>query len=144
MSKDEIPLHVVFVEAWVIKEDKILLAKRSEKDDQAAGCWTAPGGKVEMEVGHNVIEDTLAREVMEEVGIEVHNVRYLSSTSFIRSSGDHVVGMSFAVDYKSGEPQALEDQDEVKWVSLDEARRLIMDYAHPILDKIGELVAEGC
>ena len=33
----EIPLHVVFVEAWIKKGDQYLIAQRSLQDDQAAG-----------------------------------------------------------------------------------------------------------
>ena len=42
MSHNDMPLHVVFVEAWIRKGDKYLLAKRSSKDDQAAGKWAVP------------------------------------------------------------------------------------------------------
>lgn len=66
MTNTNIPLHVVFVEAWVKKKDKYLLAKRSSKDDQAAGKWAVPGGKIEMELESNIVENSLKREVKEE------------------------------------------------------------------------------
>lgn len=125
MSDNNIPLHVVFVEAWIKKGDKYLLAQRHPKDDQAAGKWTAPGGKVEMELGRDIIENTLKREVMEEVGVEIENFRLLSNHSFIRSSGHHVVVLSFLVDYKSGEAKPLDDHADVKWVTLDEMENLL-------------------
>ncbi|GAI36684.1 unnamed protein product, partial [marine sediment metagenome] len=101
MADKKIPLHVVFVEAWVKKGSKYLLAKRSSKDDQAAGKWAVPGGKVGMELESDIIENSLRREVMEEVGIEIENIQFLASRSFIRSSGHHVVGLSFTADHKS-------------------------------------------
>lgn len=124
----DIPLHVIFVEAWIKKDNLFLLAKRSSKDDQAAGKWAVPGGKVEADKTHNVIEDAIQREVMEEVGLNVNNARYFSSRAFVRSSGHHVVALSFLVDYVSGEAAALEDQDEVKWASLQEAKQLLDDH----------------
>jgi hypothetical protein len=42
MTPSNMPLHVVFVEAWIKKGDEYLLAKRSSKDDQAAGKWAVP------------------------------------------------------------------------------------------------------
>ena len=135
MTKKEMPLHVVFVEAWVKKGNKYLVAKRSSKDDQAAGKWAMPGGKVDMELGIGVVEETLKREVMKEVGIEVSNAKFFSSKAFIRSSGHHVVGMSFVIDYESGEAKPLDGQDEVKWVDFNELEDLFSsnDYFSDIL-----------
>jgi len=67
MTDKDIPLHVVFVEAWIRKGDKYLLAKRSSKDDQAAGKRAVPGGKVDMELEGDIVENALKREIMEEV-----------------------------------------------------------------------------
>jgi 8-oxo-dGTP diphosphatase len=125
----EIPLHVVFVEAWIKKGDQYLIAQRSLQDDQAAGEWSAPGGKVDLEVEEDIIENSLKREVMEEVGIEIENeLELISSKSFIRSSGDHVVGMSFLATYKSGEPQPLEDQEAIKWMSKVEMLEIMPEH----------------
>jgi len=128
MVKGDIPLHVVFVEAWVRKGDKYLLAKRSSKDDQAAGKWAVPGGKIEMELEGAIVERALKREVMEEVGINIKNFKFITSRSFIRSSGHHVVAMSFAADYVSGKALPLEDQDEVRWVTFGEMESLLDDH----------------
>ena len=133
MTKENIPLHVVFVEAWVKKDNKYLLAKRSSKDDQAAGKWAMPGGKVDMELESNIIENSLKREVMEEVGVKVSNPKFFASRSFIRSSGDHVIGLSFLLDYESGEARPLEDQDEVRWVKFEELGDLLGDHWKDVL-----------
>lgn len=128
MTSADIPLHVVFVEAWIKKGDTYLLAKRSSQDDQAAGKWAVPGGKVDMELESDIIENALRREVMEEVWIVVNDFQFLSSRSFIRSSGHHVVALSFIAQYVSGEAMPLEDQDEVKWVKIEEMESLFDDH----------------
>ncbi len=126
---DKIPLHVVFVEAWIKKGDQYLIAQRSLQDDQAAGEWSAPGGKVDLEVEEDIIENSLKREIMEEVGIEIEDeLELISSRSFVRSSGDHVVGMSFLATYKSGEPQPLEDQEAVKWTTKKEMLEVMPEH----------------
>ena len=140
MSDSNMPLHVVYVEAWVRKEGKFLLAKRLLKDDQAAGKWALPGGKVEMELESDIIEHSLAREVMEEVGVEVTNPRYFASRSFIRSSGHHVIGLAFLLDYVSGEAKALEDQDEVKWVTIEEIETLLDEHWNDVLTSLKGIV----
>lgn len=139
MPNKNMPLHVVFVEAWIKKDNKYLLAKRSSKDDQAAGKWAVPGGKVDMELESNIIENSLKREVMEEVGIEIDNVQFLTSRSFIRSSGHHVVALSFVVNYKSGEVKPLEDQDEVRWVTFEEMDILLDDHWNDVLNSLKKI-----
>lgn len=128
MANNDIPLHVVFVEAWVKRWDKYLLAKRSSKDDQAAWKWAVPWGKVDMELESHIIENSLRREVMEEVWVIVDNFNFLWSRSFIRSSGHHVVALSFVVDYVSGEAMPLEDQDEVRRVTIEEMEALFDEH----------------
>jgi NADH pyrophosphatase NudC (nudix superfamily) len=82
-----------------------------------------------MELEENIVERALKREIMEEVGIEVHDrLQFFSSRSFIRSSGHHVVALSFVAEYKSGEALALEDQDEVRWVSIEQMKSLFDDH----------------
>lgn len=138
MANTDIPLHVVFVEAWVKRGNKYLLAKRSSKDDQAAGKWAVPGGKVDTELESDIVENSLKREVLEEVGIEVDNFQFLASRSFIRSSGHHVVALSFIADYKSGQALPLEDQDEIRWVTLEEMGALLDDHWKDVLDALKE------
>lgn len=104
------------------------MAKRSSKDDQAAGKWAVPGGKIDMELESNIVENSLRREIREEVGVEVDDFQFLASRSFIRSSGHHVVALSFIVGYVSGEAMPLEDQDEVRWVTVSEMESLLDDH----------------
>ena len=136
----EIPLHVVFTEAWIKKDDKYLLAKRSSQDDQAWGTRAVPWGKIEIWAGseNNIIENTLKREVLEEVWIEIFDtLRYLHSWSFFRSSWHHVIGISFLATYASWEAKPLEDQEEVKWVTLEEMKVLLSEpHRKATIDKI--------
>ena len=138
VTKKNIPLHVVFVEAWVRNDNKYLLAKRSSKDDQMAGKWAVPGGKVDMELENNIIENSLKREVMEEVGVKVSNPRFFASRSFIRSSGHHVVALSFLLDYKSGDAKPLEGQDEIRWVTMEEMKVLLDEHWNDVLSSLAK------
>ncbi len=124
-NETDIQTHVIFVGAFVQKDNKFLLARRSKNDAQAAGFWSIPGGKVDMELGDGIIEDTLKREIAEEVGITIKDkIDYLGSDGFIRVSGHHVVGLNFLTQWSSGEAQALEDQEEVAWYTLEELTNL--------------------
>ncbi len=65
----------ILVNAFIVKGDRILISQRSLNEKHAAGMWTVPGGKIEndTELGpiFNMVEKTLVREVIEEVGIEI-------------------------------------------------------------------------
>jgi ADP-ribose pyrophosphatase YjhB (NUDIX family) len=122
---DEMPLQVIAVTAIVKKGNKYLLAKRAEDDDQAPGAWSIPGGKVEKGKGEGRLEKILKKEVMEEVGIKIKDeVKLIYNDSFIRSSGDHVVMLTFLCEWESGEARALEDQEKVVWLTLDGILRM--------------------
>jgi 8-oxo-dGTP diphosphatase len=137
MAEDDIHTHVVAVFALVKKGDRYLIAKRAANDKQKGGQWSLPGGKHDDEVGDGTIEATLAREVEEEVGLVIEDqVEYLASQSFIRVSGHHVVGLYFLCHHKAGEAKPLEDQEEVKWVTANELKKLIASPGGPKFLKI--------
>lgn len=124
-SEKNIPTHVVFVGAFVQKGNKFLLARRSRSDPQAGGNWSVPGGKVDMDLGEKVLEKDLKREIMEEVGLEIKDdIDLIGNDAFIRVSGHHVIGLTFLCKWKKGVAKPLEDQDEVRWVTLSEMGKM--------------------
>lgn len=122
----DINTHVLAVFAWIEKEGMYLLGKRSSDDPQAGGLWALVGGKVDNEMGAGIIEATLKREILEEVGIEIADeFKFLTSQGFTRVSGHHVVSLIFETTYQSGEAQPLDGQSEVRWMTKQEVEKLI-------------------
>ena len=117
-------LYVVNVEAALFKDDRWLLGKRSSKEDHAPGEISMVGWKVENATNeNNILEETLKREVLEEVGVEIRdNIRYVKSSTFVASFGKTVVDIVFLCEYKSGQAKALDpnELDGVEWLTLDE------------------------
>jgi len=137
MIENDITTHVVAIMGVVKKGDKYLLARRSFDDPQAGGQWSFPSGKIDSEVGKGIVEETLKREIMEEVGLEIEdNVEFLCNDGFVRVSGHHVIMMIFLCFYKSGEARPLEDQAEVKWLTLDQ----LMEMKNELPKYIWEIV----
>ena len=64
--------------AYIIKDDKILLGKR--KSAHGEGTWCPPGGHLEF---NERLEECAIRETMEEAGINIKNVRFLTITNDI-------------------------------------------------------------
>ena len=116
-------MFIVNVEGAIYKNDRLLLIKRSDKEEHAGGGLSLIGGKVEREGNTtDILERTLKREIYEEVGIEVTNLRYVNSSTFVTDSGLHVVDIVFLCDYLSGEAFAkdLDEVDDVIWLTTEQ------------------------
>lgn len=120
-GEKNIPTHVVAVFGIIRKGSKYLISRRSYSDPQAGGQWSVPSGKVEIEEGIGIIEKTLKREILEEVGLKIKDkVVLLGNGAFTRVSGHNVIGLTFLCDWKSGIAKPLEDQEEIRWLHLPE------------------------
>ncbi|MFC4775167.1 NUDIX domain-containing protein [Paenibacillus sp. GCM10023252] len=84
--------------ALVTRDGKILLVRRAQ--DPGKGYWTNPGGYVEQ---LEMIHDTIAREVLEEAGVEAVVTRIVAVRDQPRVV--HNVYIAFAMEYSSGEPK---------------------------------------
>jgi A/G-specific adenine glycosylase len=109
------PLPHHDIAAGVIwRGDQFLISKR-HTDDLLGGLWELPGGKQE---SGETLEECLAREVREELGIEIAVGDLLMT---VRHAYTHfrVTLHVFHCRYLCGEPQALDCADW-RWVRLDE------------------------
>jgi 8-oxo-dGTP diphosphatase len=116
-------VFIVNVEGAIYKNDEWLLIRRSEKEEHAGGGLSLVGGKVDKEgVTTDILEKTLKREINEEVGIEVSNLQYVNSSSFVTDSGIHVVDIVFLCDHVAGEPFAKspDEVDDVIWMTTEQ------------------------
>jgi 8-oxo-dGTP diphosphatase len=124
-------LHYVVVTGVVVKDEKYLIAKRSKKEAAFPGLWTVPGGKLRKgdylnspkdtsDHWYHVLEKLLKREIKEEVGLRVKNIRYLLSLAYTRSDGLPSVILSFYCNYDSGKVKLSEELTDYTWVSVNE------------------------
>jgi 8-oxo-dGTP diphosphatase len=95
----------------IIKDSKILLGKR--KNAHGEGSWCYPGGH--LEYGESW-EECSRREVWEEVGIQIKNLRFGTITNDIfESEHKHYITISMISDYESGEVKLMEPDKCDKW-----------------------------
>ena len=105
--------------------DKILLIKR--KGETFYGYWALPGGMVEE---GETVEETLVREMKEEVGVDVVPTELLGVFSDPRRDPrGRVISSVFICRFK-GQIQAGSDAGEVKQFSLEEALNLDLAFDH--------------
>jgi 8-oxo-dGTP diphosphatase len=115
--------YVVNGEAAIFHGDTWLMILRSADEAHAAGTLSFVGGKVERAgVADNILEETLRREIAEEVGVTVaKTMQYVESKSFIADDGLPVIDIVFLCRYESGEPHALDPAEvaSVEWMTFD-------------------------
>ena len=118
----------------VKKEKEILLAHNANFKD---GLYSIIAGFVEQ---GETLEQAVKREVYEEIGIKVKNIKYVSSKPW--SSGDSLM-MGFTAEYESGEIQVdgIEITD-AGWYSKDKLPKILplkVTTAREIIDRILQL-----
>lgn len=120
------PLVLVAAAALVDPDDRVLIARRPEGKSMA-GLWEFPGGKVET---GETPEETLIRELDEELGIEVCDTCLAPLTFASHGYPEfHLLMPLFLCRTWEGEVRPREHA-ELKWVR---AMRL-MDYPMPAAD----------
>jgi 8-oxo-dGTP diphosphatase len=100
----------------VLRDDKVLLLLR--KKEPEAGTWSLPGGRVEF---MERLEDTVVRELREELGITVEVESLVCVINHIvPDENAHWVSPVYRVRVISGVPQNLEPEKTtaVDWFSL--------------------------
>jgi 8-oxo-dGTP diphosphatase len=100
----------VGVGVMIFKEGKVLLGKR--RNSHGTGEYAWPGGHMEpMES----FEECARREVREETGIEIHNIRFLRLLNFKDYAPKHYIDIGLIADWKSGEPAVSEPDKCEGW-----------------------------
>jgi mutator protein MutT len=106
------PRPAVGVAAIIVNDGMVLLGKRAS--GHGAGCWQFPGGHLEF--GESVAACAV-REVWEETGLEITNVRLGPYTNDIfAADGRHYVTLFVLADYTSGVPEVREPAKCERWV----------------------------
>ena len=106
---------LVGVAVMVIKDGKALLGKR--KGAHGSGSWAFPGGHLER---NESIEDCAVREVFEETGMIIGNIRYVAFTNDIfEEEKKHYVTLFVAAECQDGVPQVKEPEKCEKWEWFD-------------------------
>tara|TARA_Y100000310_G_C20626390_1_gene786138 strand:- start:21 stop:497 length:477 start_codon:yes stop_codon:yes gene_type:complete len=125
--------HYVVATGIIVRDGKYLITKRSSKEKVFPNKWTVPGGKVEKEDytkrpkhtsahWYNIFEHVVKREVKEETGLEMKNIKYLTSLSFIRPDGIPTIIASLFGECDKGEVTLCEDMTDHAWVTIEEAK----------------------
>lgn len=107
----------VGIGVFVFKEGKFIMGKRLGSHGE--GSWSIPGGH--MEFGES-FEDTAKREVLEETGLKIKDVRFGAVTNdYFESENKHYITIWVLSNYESGEATIKEPNKYVnqEWFDFD-------------------------
>ena len=99
-------------------EGRIMLTKR--KFDPGAGLWDLPGGFIDIEES---AEDSVRREMQEELGIKVKNIKYLCSGSdryLFKGINYYTLGFVFTAEIDGGKLAPHDDVESYKFFAKEE------------------------
>lgn len=105
---------LVGVGVLVMKHGKLLLGKRLNA--HGAGEYASPGGHLEQ---LESFEACARREVREETGLELCDIRFLRLLNTTQYAPRHYVDVSLVAEWRSGEPQVLEPHKVERWEWFD-------------------------
>ncbi|MDM5225008.1 NUDIX domain-containing protein [Cytobacillus sp. NJ13] len=119
----------------LIEEGKVLIAKRSGNDD-LAGKWEFPGGKVKKK---ETPERGLRRELYEELGIKVRVRKYFGESIYKYKSGV-IRLMAYYVRRVDGDFK-LDVHEEVKFINVEELSDY--DFLPADIPLVNKLISRG-
>ena len=136
MSTTRLTPAATRVVAGVLRDPdgRVLIAQRPA-GKHMAGCWEFPGGKV---APGESIEQALARELTEELGIALHRCHPLMQLR--HDYGDRVIELDvLIVDDYGGEPTGREAQ-ALKWVAAAElGTQALLPADRPIIEALNSM-----
>lgn len=108
------------------KGNKILLGRKPKDIGPYPNTWVIPGGGINF--GEETVEDALRREIKEEAGIQIKNIKPLifmtdnePDKHGIMTYFTHLVYMA---DYASGIAKAGDDVVRIEWIPIKEIPKL--------------------
>jgi 8-oxo-dGTP diphosphatase len=127
---------ILAVSAAVFRGGRALIIRRARAP--LLGHFSLPGGGVE--VGETLVA-ALARELMEEVGIEAEIIAFNRHVEAIFPEGSrirtHFVIASFVARWITGEPRLGDEVDAVDWIDP------VADLPSPTSPELGEVLTSA-
>ncbi len=111
---------ITVLAALIIKDNKVLIAKRLNGNDEVVGKWEFPGGKLEEDEEE---ERGIEREIKEELDITVKTIKYI--TNNVYSYPNKCIDLKlYECKYISGNFEKLTSHSEYKFIPISE----LLDY----------------
>ena len=120
----------------VVRDDKFLVERRRLDETVDPGIVCLPAGHVEPNEG---LEDALKREMMEELDIQVNDMKFVCKNFYVASNGERQHAYCYLVTDFEGEPVCKAAQ-EIFWE--DNIENLSLEVDKKTVRKMRELQEE--
>ena len=126
------------VKALIVDNGNILLMKRSKKYHGASleGVLDIPGGRINF--GEEPI-DGLRREIKEETGMELDNIkRILDASTIFKDEKRHIVRITYLCSVKDTNVVMSEEHTEIQWTPLE---KIDFEFKDKLIGKCVKLIS---
>jgi 8-oxo-dGTP diphosphatase len=113
---------IVCAKGVIIHNGKVLIIKRSDNAHVGSGTWECVGGKIEF---GETLEETLVREVKEEVGLEISIGNILYATTLKTTPTRQVVILTYLCESKDENVVLSEEHSDYLWATKKQLRELL-------------------
>ncbi len=100
--------------ALILKNNKFLAMYTI---DNGVKYWDLPGGR--MEFGETA-EDTLTREIREELGVEIRPIKLIDTWNYKRDESFQITGVIYHSEIITGEIRISEEHDGYEWIDIND------------------------
>jgi 8-oxo-dGTP diphosphatase len=120
--KKEYGDYRICVKAIILKDNKVILMKRSNYESANANQWDLPGGRLGIA---EIPQKALIREVFEETGlnVEIETCFDCQYFTFPKSTTEpeetHNIAISFIARYVSGDMKISEEHVLIDWFDIE-------------------------
>lgn len=123
----------VGIGVMIFKVGKVLVGKRIGSHGAGEYCW--PGGHLEY---MESFADCARREVAEECGIKITNIRFQRLANVTKYAPKHYIDIALSADWLEGEPQLLEPEkfESWGWYSLDNLPQPLFEFCKLTIESL--------
>jgi len=126
----------IAVSSFIVKDNKLLLIKRTSDNKHFANAWEIPGGR--LEIGEDPIQGA-KREAKEETGIDVEVLHPLSVKHFVREDGQTITKLNFLCRALSNDIKLSEEHAGFEWVPIEKCKEKLIPQYHHLVDTFNKL-----
>lgn len=121
----------IATKAFIVKDNKLLILKRSKEDIQAADCWEIPGGR--LDPGEHP-ELGLKREVKEETNLDIEIQKPLNIQHFKREDNQIITMLIYLCKANNNNINLSIEHSNHEWISIENAKEKLIEFFHKEID----------
>jgi 8-oxo-dGTP diphosphatase len=114
------------VKAFILKNNNLLILKRTDDDIDKPGIWEVPGGKLDNKEEDKILG--LIREVKEETNLDIENIKEFSQRKFTLDSGRKISMTIYKCNPIGDNVIISQEHTSYEWIPLEKAKTKITPF----------------